>query len=191
MKSLARISLILLCAGSLISGQANSQGNHSVFNEFRYAKPTEMQLDSLNVRCVGRALYGQCHAVCAEGDYAYVGAGSCFLIFDITRASGPTLVGKTYTPGLIYGIRLRSGHAYVADYEDGLRVIDISNPSNPHEVGSCDTESHALDVFVSGIYAYLASSEAGLRIINIADPSNPYEAGFYDTGHLCICGRLL
>jgi len=45
-------------------------------------------------------------------------------------------VAHVDTPGLAYGVAVSGGFAYVADYNQGLRVIDVSTPSAPVEVDS-------------------------------------------------------
>jgi hypothetical protein len=72
-------------------------------------------------------------------------------------------------------------YAYVADYDEGLRVIDISDPAAPVEIAVVNTPGYVLGVAVAGGYAYVANDEAGLRVIDISSPSAPVEVGFVDT----------
>jgi len=73
-------------------------------------------------------------------------------------------VGGCDTPGTGFGVTVSGDHAYVADYDAGLRVISVSDPAHPVEVGYYDTPGIALGVAVAGNYAYVADYEAGLQI---------------------------
>ncbi|MCK4545009.1 T9SS type A sorting domain-containing protein, partial [candidate division WOR-3 bacterium] len=85
------------------------------------------------------------------------------------------------TGGNARGVYVKDTIAYVADGNDGLRLINVSDPSNPTEIGFYDTWDIAFSVYVKDSVAYVADYGAGLRIINVSDPSNPTEIGFYDT----------
>lgn len=93
----------------------------------------------------------------------------------------PTEVGYCNTYGDACCVAVLGNYAYVADYDDGLRVIDISNPSSPYEVGFWDTPGWARGVAVAGNYAYVADGWDGLHVINIGNPANPYRVGHCDT----------
>ena len=172
----------LVFAGLTVHGHADGGPGQPYSDDFEFQESAEVLLDSLNVDCLGRGLYGPCWAVYVKGYYAYVGGGGCLLIIDITDRVNPVLVGSIYTPGLVWGIRITGGHAYIANGEGGLRIINVEDPSNPYEEGFYDTGGYARGVYALGKYAYVADGREGLRIINVSDPLNPYEEGFYDTG---------
>mgnify|MGYP001237377857 FL=1 len=77
--------------------------------------------------------------------------------------------------------------AYVADFDQGLRVIDISDPAEPVEVGFYDPPAgESISVAVVGDYAYLADSTftgvgGGLRVVDISNPAAPTEVGYHTT----------
>jgi len=89
----------------------------------------------------------------------------------------PVLVGQYHT-FIAHNVYLSGDLAYVADDNNGLKIIDISNPLSPSLVGSLET-IFALDVYVSGNYAYVAGDGDGLSIVSIRDPSNPILVGGY------------
>jgi len=184
MRNFTVLAVIVALAGMSISGQAGDRNGQLPFGELCCQERSGTSSDSLGVECVGKALSGPCWAafVGLERRYAYIGGGGCLLILDITDPSNPVLTGKTSTPGLVWGIHVSGGQAYVADGEHGLRIINVSDASNPYEEGFYDTEGYARGVVARGRYAYVADFEEGLRIINVTDPSNPYEEGFFDTG---------
>ena len=45
-------------------------------------------------------------------------------------------MSSTQFPSIIYEVLYNEGYLYVADYENGLRIIDVSNPASPVEVAS-------------------------------------------------------
>ena len=69
-------------------------------------------------------------------------------------------------------------YAYVADEDDGLRVISVSDPAHPVEVGYYGTPGWALGVAVAGNYAYVADENSGLRVVSVSDPAYPSEVGY-------------
>jgi hypothetical protein len=125
---------------------------------------------------------GATYAVAVQGDYAYIGEGPRLTILDISSPSSPTVVGRTdLLPEVVRGVAVVGGYAYIADYDDGLRVIDVSDPAHPAEVGHYDTPGHAYDVVVVGDYAYVADGGAGLRVVSVVTPTSPTEVGYHDT----------
>ena len=98
-----------------------------------------------------------------------------------TAFSYNPLVGACDTLDSTYGVAVVGEYAYVADWDNGLRVIDVSDPSHPAEIGFYDTPGYANDVFISNGYAYVADGPSGLRVIDITDPTNPTEIGFNET----------
>jgi len=79
-----------------------------------------------------------------------------------------SLVGRYDTGDWAYGVYVSGSYAYVADEDDGLRIIDVSDPSSPSEVGFYDTGGSALGVYVSGSYAYVADEGGGLYILDVS-----------------------
>ena len=95
--------------------------------------------------------------------------------------SNPILVGS-YDTYCAWKVFVSGSYAYIADDQEGLKILDISNPTNPQLVSSCDTY-RAYGVFVSGSYAYIADTYAGLKIIDISNPSYPELVSSYDNGY--------
>jgi hypothetical protein len=91
------------------------------------------------------------------------------------------IIGSVDTPGDACGITIVGDTAYVADWDDGLKVIDISNPQNPQIIGSVDTPGGAVSVTVVGDIAYVADEYEGLQVIDISDPQNTQIIGSVDT----------
>jgi len=91
------------------------------------------------------------------------------------------IAGTFDTPDYAYGIWVVDTLAYVADRNDGLRIINVANPASPFAVGAFDTPNQSMGVFVAGSYAHVADAGSGLRIINVGNPASPYQAAYYDT----------
>ena len=68
-----------------------------------------------------------------------------------------------------------NGFAYVADGDQGLRIIDVSKPSAAMEISHFIPRGKRVDVRdveIVGSHAYLASGSSGLTVIDISDPKN-------------------
>jgi len=92
------------------------------------------------------------------------------------------IIGQFNDSGHEFDVYVSGSYAYVAAYEDGLKVIDISDPTNPVEVGHFNYIGYAHHVYVSGSYAYVVTWQDGLKVIDISDPTNPVEVGHFDDG---------
>lgn len=82
------------------------------------------------------------------------------------------LVGST----LLYDARdvdLSGTRAFVADSEEGLKVLDITVPETPSDKGSCPT-TNAIAVVVYEDRAYLADGSGGQKIVDINPESSKY-----------------
>src|ERR1700722_14339781 len=104
-----------------------------------------------------------------------------FLLFAQTEAplAGeliPVGIGHAYDGGNAYGVAVAGHFAYLANYDDGLRIYDISNPANPVSVGNVNN-GLAAGVPLAGNFACVADSSDGLRIYDISDPANPVSVG--------------
>jgi hypothetical protein len=95
--------------------------------------------------------------------------------------TNPTEAGFIITPSTASDVAVAGNYAYVANLDDGLRIIDISDPVNPREIGFHKSIGVVRSVTILGTHAYICAREAGLRIIDISDPANPNESSFYDT----------
>jgi hypothetical protein len=85
------------------------------------------------------------------------------------------------TPFVIYAMDVSDGFAYLAAWNQGLRVYDLSDPSNPVQVGACEEFHNARFVQVVGHYAYVADGGQGLRIVDISIPTEPRLVSTWDT----------
>jgi len=72
---------------------------------------------------VGRWPYGPAFAVAVSGDYAYFGNGTALQVADVSVPATPLLVGEVVLPGIVRGVVVSGGYAYVADFDGGMSVF--------------------------------------------------------------------
>jgi len=82
--------------------------------------------------------------------------------------------------GAAFGIAVSGNYAYVAAFNQGMRIVDVSNPTRPVEVSDQPTPLWAYQVQVGGQYAYIGDYDGGLRIIDVSNPKAPREVSFYN-----------
>ena len=93
----------------------------------------------------------------------------------------PINVGHANDGGNAFGIAVAGNFAYLANFNDGLRIYDISDPANPVSVGNTNN-GLASGVAVSGNSAFVADSADGLRIYDVSNPVNPVSVGNTNNG---------
>ena len=87
----------------------------------------------MNITKVGH-FGGTIYAAELSGNYAYIGQGSYFVMFDINNKSAPVEEGRVETSGYIRDIELAGNNAYMADdYHGGLEIFRIGEapPNRP------------------------------------------------------------
>lgn len=67
---------------------------------------------------------------------------------------------------------MANGHAFVADYLNGMRVVNVRNPANCVQLAGYWTFRLARSVAVSGNYAWLGEELGGLTVLDVSDPTN-------------------
>lgn len=82
--------------------------------------------------------------------------------------------------GNAFGLVVKGGCAFLADYGGGLRVLDVADPRNPLVIASLPltpANFGARAVATAGDYLYVANGTGGVRIIDVTDPRNPVLKG--------------
>jgi len=97
---------------------------------------------------------------------------------DYSLLTGPVVIASLNRLDLSQTVRVRENHAYVADWEAGLRIVDIGNPRQPTVSATIDTRHRALDLAFSpdGDLLFVADQK-GLYAIDIENPEQPFIAG--------------
>ena len=123
-----------------------------------------------------------CEGVNVSTPYAFIAAGSRTHIVDITDPANPVYTGQIpATEGYHQDVNVISGHAYVCDFDNGIRVVDITNPAQPNEVTLVQLNSGVADILFDGNFAYVANRGAGLQVLDITTPSAPVVGTLFDT----------
>jgi hypothetical protein len=124
-----------------------------------------------------------------RNEFAYVARESGLQVVSVRIEGKSRQLAAVETRGKAYALALSGDYAYVADHQEGLKVIDVSAPASVSQAslaGFCDTE-YAADVAVKDGYAYVADGPRGLKIIDVeaawdGDPATqPEVAGNFDS----------
>ena len=115
-----------------------------------------------------------CESVVISGQYAYIAAGSRSHIVDITNPASPVYVGRIAGYGGYHQyLNVRSGYAYVCNYDAGLQVVNVTNPANPINVMEIPSGYRTARIIFDGNYGYVAIGDAGVAIYSTVDPASP------------------
>ncbi len=115
-----------------------------------------------------------CESVVISGQYAYIAAGTRSHIVDITNPAAPVYVGRIAAYGGYHQyMNVRSGYAYVCNYDAGLAVVNITNPANPVNVVAIPSGYRTAGIIFDGNYAYVAVGDSGMAIYNVSNPASP------------------
>jgi len=93
-------------------------------------------------------------------------------LWDDDPLSQPQQTGSYYTGGTAHRTVFRSDFLFVADGQEGLKILDVTVANNPTEIGSVPS-ADARDVAVLPGYALVADGHSGLIVCDISDPSDP------------------
>jgi hypothetical protein len=82
-------------------------------------------------------------------------------------------VSQLDTPGSAESVTLDGNTAYIADYDQGVRIVNISSPATPQLLGSYKTTNDTFQVQPLGSLAYLAEGLARVESLDISIPAAP------------------
>lgn len=124
-------------------------------------------------------LGGSAFAVAVDGHIAYLGQGPRLVTLDVSRPSEVALLGMSEVlPGVVQGVQVAGGYAYVTTRYGGLHIFDIREPARPTLVSSIQPEVPGCGgIALRGDLAYLACNPSGLYIVDVSDPSFPQLKG--------------
>lgn len=169
----------ITCEGVATSGTyayiAAGSGGLKIFNIATPATPTLVaSIDSLSY----------CESVVISQPYAYIAANTTSnyqgrsFIFDISNPAAPvyksTIMGFA---GYHQYMAVRSGYAYICDYNAGLQVINVSVATNPVNVVTIPSGYRTAGIVFDGNYGYVAVGDSGMSVYNVANPAAPTFAG--------------
>ena len=129
------------------------------------------------------------------GQYAYCSDSGCFLgqvsgkkveRLAEPAASGLTLLGEYSDPawgaGIGVNVRVIGDRAYLARYQDGLRILAVADPANVVELGHAPTEDATGREIYNDVklvdaggkrYAIVGSNLAGAVVWDVTAPATP------------------
>lgn len=111
-------------------------------------------------------------------DFAYVCAGTSFLILDISDPKNPTKVGQyDGIIGYAFDVKVVDDIAYITDINNGLALVEISNPKNPKELARYNVSGVAK---VDDNIAYTVGTNGLITTFDVSDPKNPKELAKYN-----------
>jgi hypothetical protein len=129
--------------------------------------------------------FQRARVVALSDNYAYVLQGRFFgdpnhlLVFDVSDAEHPSLIGSLLLPGTGMDIALVGNLAYVADDPTGILIVDISSPSSPAIVATFPLMDPPRSIAVSGnhVYAGTLSNGGFLYVVDFMNPQAPVLVG--------------
>ncbi|NUN70320.1 MAG: T9SS type A sorting domain-containing protein [Bacteroidetes bacterium] len=115
-----------------------------------------------------------CESVVISGQYAYIAAASRSHILDITNPAAPLYVGRIEGYGGYHQyINVRSGYAYVCNYDEGMAVVNVTNPAAPVNVMAVPSGYRTARIVFDGNYGYVAVGDSGMAVYNVVNPASP------------------
>jgi hypothetical protein len=168
------VSTVDVAPGTVCEGIATSStyafvaaggGGFRIYNIATPSSPTFVSsIDSLEY----------CESVIISGQYAYIAAGSRSHIVDISNPESPLYVGRIAGYGGYHQyINVRSGYAYICDYDNGLQIINVTNPASPTNVMTIPSGSRTARIIFDGNYGYVAVGDSGMYVYNVVNPASP------------------
>jgi len=145
---------------------------------------TETQIDLIGEIDTG----GGAMNVHVQDNLAFVidsGGGDSYglVIIDISNPTQPEILGTFHDGGRPFAIESVGDIVYIADQEEGLRIINISDTSNPTQIDGY-SGSGSYDLEIIDDLLLVADNDYGLVILDISIPSAPVFVSSY--GFLCI-----
>lgn len=193
------VGLGATCEGIATSGTyayiAAGDAGFKIYNIATPAAPSPVAaIDSL----------AYCESVVISAPYAYIAAnttsnfqGRSFII-DVSNPENPvyksTILGYG---GYHQYMNVRSGYAYICDYNEGLQVINVSDPTNPTNVIAVPSGYRTASIVFDGNYGYVAVGDSGMAIYNVTNSASPVfitkiqttgRAAFVSYGAITISG---
>ena len=193
------VGLGATCEGIATSGTyayiAAGDAGFKIYNIATPAAPSPVaSIDSL----------AYCESVVISAPYAYIAAnttsnfqGRSFII-DVSNPENPvyksTILGYG---GYHQYMNVRSGYAYICDYNEGLQVINVSDPTNPTNVIAVPSGYRTAGIVFDGNYGYVAVGDSGMAIYNVTNSASPVfitkiqttgRAAFVSYGAITISG---
>lgn len=129
-----------------------------------------------------------CESVVISSPYAFIAAngpgyvGRSF-IFDVSDPNVPVYKSTIYGYGGYHQyMNVRSGYAYICDYNTGLQVINITDVTNPVNVTEIPSGFRTACIVFDGNYGYVAVGEQGLYVYDVTNTAAPVFVSMISSG---------
>ncbi len=107
--------------------------------------------------------------------------GRSVAFYDVSDAANPRELSRMTFGDGPGGVKLGGGFAYVAAYEDGVRIYDVRVPQKPvlaaHVEFANPVKVWAMGVTLQGQLLYVAARTGGLMVYDVSDPYHPRLVG--------------
>jgi hypothetical protein len=127
-----------------------------------------------------------CESVIVSQPYVFIAANTTTdysgksYVYDISTPKTPVFKSKMLGYGGYHQyMNVRSGYAYICDYNSGggLQVINVTDVTNPVNVTTIPLGHGTGGITFDGNYAYVAVADSGLAIFNVSNPALPVLTG--------------
>ncbi len=128
------------------------------------------------------------------GSRAYIAADYGGVVaYNVAAPTSPSIVLTHDTSGDAVGVTAAMGvttsapgpavsdYMYIAELNDGIRIVDITNPANPTSVGQYVSSSNRAEAVAAAGNILCTAWTDGFRTIDIENPATPTQMGFYNT----------
>jgi hypothetical protein len=115
-----------------------------------------------------------------SGSGIYLALGSSFQILDST-VSLSKIGAITDTGNVIAAAMTDNQYIYLAEADEGIRVVDVADPANPFSIAHVETPGFVWDIAVHEKLLLAADDSEGLHVYDITNPVLPVYTGTYDT----------
>ena len=137
---------------------------------------------------LGLTLIGECPTsksamhLSINENFLYLATDSTLIILDIEDPRNPRALGSVSFPDWIIDLCAIQGYVYIANPNQGIRVVDISNPEAPTTIAL-----YEIDVGTMGVCAYeglvYINDYWNVKIVDFTTPTSPVLVGQYFTGY--------
>ena len=135
----------------------------------------------------GRNGFGPTWDLAVADGIVFAGSGSVLVA---AEAVSGTERGRVDVGGVIHGVTVSGGRAYVAADGQGLVVVDVTDPASMRVLGTGVGAPVSLGVAVSGDTAAVAAGWTGLVLFDVSDPASPRRVGVSSAGAYALAVAL-
>ena len=123
---------------------------------------------------LGRWAWGPCRAVERTGQYALIGQGFVYQVFDVSNPSSPRMLYDTTFDSWVKDIKVKDSLLIIA-FSDKFVVYQSTTLFPLQEIGrSPSISGFPVDLTISDSLLFLLADNAGVLAYNISDPTRPY-----------------